>query len=689
MVVIPSLSRNLVVSRKVGGVALVTTLAVFLVVPPAFAGSKHRVRLDSSLVPLDTALQSNDLATAQSLAASVYQQAANVLVPADPTIIIDPAVVTTQTVALGQCKTAYEIAGCFYRHADLADAKQWATTATAVDSLSDPYARRAMVLLGNIAYAMDQDGLAATNFLSVIVRPNLYLEQASAYAGLLDVLMYQKQDDQVVQWVQNGQAQFAGGGDLQLAFLHDAAQALKRRNHPLWRQLDQQIVDLFPTNTPSRLQALRELASNARKFERWAEAETNYAALCALPLPTAPEAVDTWFLLAECQAKQGEDVTATLRNLTAVCDGFTDTEDCDYGTYRLGKFYEQQGRNALASATYAALASGGSVSTWAGAALHELGALTEKQGDLPGALQLYLEYPQRFPQNEGFVVESYSSALNVAAALGDTNSANFVYGAITNNMAAIQDYNVMLNLGRYFLLQNNKPLARSFLERGLTLAQRALTSTTDPAQRALIQFRILRRMTDFGQYQRMLDYLGANAAEFPGPSADPNSDDNHLQCYAYQAIALHWSGDAPGAEALFTGLLDRAQGNAELEGKFGEDLAHLYEQQSSDNPAAFQLFEWVARKYPSHQWANFGRLELAVQAFNSGSFTNALKLTDDITNGLPQTSKMAWIQKTYWGAVYLRGCCLQAQGQTQDGAALKQLAASQCPALTIQTRLRL
>jgi hypothetical protein len=176
---------------------LVVVLALCVCIRPAFAHAKHRVRLDSSLVPLDTALQSNDIATAQAVASSIYQQAASALAATstDATVIIDTAVVTTQSVALAQCKTAYEIAACFYRHADLADAKQWATTATAADSLSDPYARRAMVLLGNIAMAMDQNDAAATNFLGVIILPNLYVEQASAYAGLLNVLMMQHEDE--------------------------------------------------------------------------------------------------------------------------------------------------------------------------------------------------------------------------------------------------------------------------------------------------------------------------------------------------------------------------------------------------------------------------------------------------------------------------------------------------------------
>jgi hypothetical protein len=686
MTVIPSLLALSVVERSKHLCRLVVVvLALCVCIPPAFARSKHKVSLDISLVPLDAALQSNDLATAQALASSLYQQAANVLVPTDPTIIIDPAVITTQTVALVHCKTAYAIAACFYRHADLPNAKQWATTATAADTLTDPYARRATVLLGNIAYAMDQDGPAVTNFLSVIVLPNLYIEQASAYAGLLNLLLSQKQDDQAAQWVRTGQAQFAGAGDLQLAFLHDAAQALKQRNHPLWRELDQQIVDLFPTNMTSRLQALRELASNARKFERWAEAETNYAALCAAPLLTARETVDTWFLLAECQAQQGEDVTTTLTNLTAVCAGFADIEDCDYGTYRLGKFYEAHGHTDLASATYEALASGSSVSTWAGAALHELGVLKEKQGDLSGALQLYLQYPQRFPQGGHFVTQCYADALNVADSLGDTNAANLAYRAIAHNSAAIQDYNVTLNLCRHFKLQGNQQLAHAFLESGLSLAQQALASTSDPAQRALIHFRVLRRVNDLQQYQRILDYLAANAAEFPGLTADTNSFGYHLQCYGYQAIALYRSGNQQDGLALLAELLDRAHGNADLEAKFGENLASL--SRSIDAAAADQLFVWVSQKFPSHPWASFGRLELAIHAFNAKDFAGAMKLANDIINALPEKTQTPWIQKTYWSAVYLRGCCLQTQGQSQDGAALKQLATSKYPALTIQKRL--
>jgi outer membrane protein assembly factor BamD (BamD/ComL family) len=103
---------------------------------------------------------------------------------------------------------------------------------------------------------------------------------------------------------------------------------------------------------------------------------------------------------------------------------------------------------------------------------------------------------------------------------------------------------------------------------------------------------------------------------------------------------------------------------------------------------AAQLFEAAAQKYPTYSWSNIGRLELAVQKFNAGDFAGAKKLADDITNTLPEKSKMTWIREIYWGAVYMRGSCLQAQGQTQPAAVLKQLAMSKFPDLNIQRRLR-
>ena len=78
---------------------------------------------------------------------------------------------------------------------------------------------------------------------------------------------------------------------------------------------------------------------------------------------------------------------------------------------------------------------------------------------------------------------------------------------------------------------------------------------------------------------------------------------------------------------------------------------------------------------------------MAIRRFNAGDFAAAKRLADDITNTMPENSKMAWIHRVYWSAVYLRGRCLQAQGDVSGGNSLKQLALNKAPRLNIQQRL--
>jgi tetratricopeptide (TPR) repeat protein len=687
MVVIPSMSKF----TPFYGASLCRSAAVILAVClcscPAFARSRNRSGAYQNIAgidQLDAALKSNDVESAQAMAAAMYQQATNAvaLTSTNPTVIIDP-VMAAQSLEFTRAKTAFDIAACFYRHAELDVAKQWATTTTTGGTLSEQYVRLATVLLGNIATAMDNNDEAVADFTSVISLAGQYHEQPAAYAGLLEILMLQNHNDLVEQWVQRGQTQFAGADNLKLDFLKKASVALKRRNHPLWRQLDQQIVGLSSTSAGSKLQALRELASNARKFGRWAEAETNYAAICALPATSAQDTVDSYLFLAECQAKQGEDITATLQSLTTKSTMFTKSEDREYATYRAAKFYDGQGNLGSAAASYKLVASGSSTSSWAAAAFHQLGALKEQQGDLQGALQLYMQYPQRFPQDQKFAIRSYGNALNVAMALGDTNTAGQIVGTITNNAAAIQDYNTQLHLAFYFHKRGKDQLAVGFLEGGLRLAQQTLRLTPDIHQRSLIHYQILRRMNDFAWYQRMLDYFTAHASDLA--NADSSPDDYQLQCRCYKAMAVVSTGHRQQGLDELHELLDQAQANPELEAKFAEILA-IYYNTPTERATALELFEWAAQKYPAHPWVNIGRLDLAIQRFNAGDYTAAQKLTDDITNALSENAKMSWIRATYWGAVYLRGCCVQAKGG--DGTGLKQLALSKVPGLRIQNRLR-
>ncbi len=63
-------------------------------------------------------------------------------------------------------------------------------------------------------------------------------------------------------------------------------------------------------------------------------------------------------------------------------------------------------------------------------------------------------------------------------------------------------------------------------------------------------------------------------------------------------------------------------------------------------------------------------------------------MTEDITNALKEDDKMVWLRRLYWEAVYLRGCCLQAAGNTGEGERLKQAALGKAPEMQLQNRLR-
>ncbi len=661
------------------GNGILAATLLCLICSASFARSKNRTPLDQSIVPLETALKANDLEAAQLAATLIYQQATNTLAlqSSDPTVIVDPVMVA-QAVEFSRTKAAFDIARCFYNHAELDIAKRWATTTTTSGTLGQQYVRLATVLLGNIASAMDKNDEAAAHFTSVINLPTHCREQPLAYAGLLEVLMLDKQDDLVAQWVEHGRTQFAGS-DFELDFLQQGSATLKRRNNPLWRDLDRQIVALSSSSAGSKLSALRQLASNARKFGRWGEAETNYAAICALAIGSPQDTVDMHLFLAAMQAKQSKDFTPALTRLGNKSKDFSESTEKEYAAYRIGKFYEEQDNLDLAAKQYEALCSGSSTSTWAAASLHQLAGIKAKQGDLQTALQLYQQYPERFTQNVRLGLQSYASALNVAMTLGKTNVADQIVATITSRASLLEDYNAQLHLAFYFWKRGNKELMRQFLERGLSQVPRALATALGSRERYLVHFNVLKHLSYFGPPQRTLDWFSAHPVDLP---YDPTTTDVlGLQCYAYKAFALTALGKTPDAMALMRQLLDQVNGNPELEIKFSEDLGLLYEW-SGDNASAAPFFEAIALKYPSHPWASLGRLTLAVQKFNAGDFGESIKICDDITSHLPENSKLRLIRSTYWSAVYVKGCALQAQGT--DGSALKQAALRKVPDLSIQ-----
>jgi tetratricopeptide (TPR) repeat protein len=398
------------------------------------------------------------------------------------------------------------------------------------------------------------------------------------------------------------------------------------------------------------------------------------AAICAQLIKSTVDTVNMHLFLAESQAKQGKDYSATLQELQTKATEFRTQEQKDYARYRIAKFYESQGQPDQAAARYQQLVTY-SASMWSAAALTMLGKLAEKQGNLQRALQLYLEYPQRFPEKPRLVLQSYASALNAAEKLGDTEATDQILAAIAERSAAVQDYNVHLNLAFNYRKKGQHDLAKRFLESGVALAAQELARTSAPEKRYKIHFHVLRRLSDVGAPQQVLDYFAAHSDDFGAPEA--KESEAVYSCMYFKAVALHGSGRKKEGMQEFELLLRRIEGQPKLEAIIGS-VYGLFLLGAKEQEADALLAE-IAERFPTHPWANIGRLELAIRNFQRGDISNALSLVEAIIATSSGSAKMQWEQTLYWSAVYGRGLCLKAQGKYLDGEKLMQEASQQIP----------
>jgi tetratricopeptide (TPR) repeat protein len=644
---------------------------------------KSRKPINQAVRQLDELLAGGDLESAHTLATTICDQLTCLPAPASSAwgVTVQPECVA-RTNCLLHHKAACRIAETYYKHAELELSKQWAECCDL--TVNDLFTRRARVLLGHIAMAMDRDDEAIAHYTEVITRKNLYREQPAAYAGLLELLQITHQDDLVEQWVRHGQHKFRKAGGLQRRFLWSVSRVLRRRNHPLWREINQQIVELTPAGKKWRFKAQRELASDARKFGRYDEAEQRYSEICNQNLKSTRECVNTHLFLAECQAKQGKNPEASIQQLVAKSQNFRTQAQKDYATYRIAKFHEQQGNHEKAASEFWLLASDSS-GKWSGAALTMLAKLAEKQGDLQRALDLYLQYPQRFPGRERLVLQAYAGGLTVASKLGDNGAVEQIATAIENRASNLTDYNTHLNLAFHYFKNREYGLARRFLERGIVLAEQTLAITAQPAERCEIHFHVLRRLADFQEFERAVAYFQANTDDvFAVATAGASAA---CACICVAAMALNAVGQQEEAKRYLEWLLQQIAGNPTLEPVIQETLG-LVMMQSRDTHVAPVLFETVAEQYPAHPWVNIGRLRMAIDKCIIRDWVGALRLADEIIATCQPNAKMAWVYNTHWSGVYIRGHCLKALGDPTAGELLMREAVDHAPGMGVDRELR-
>jgi tetratricopeptide (TPR) repeat protein len=645
---------------------------------------KSRKPINQGIGQLTQLLKRGDLDAAQTSAADIYQRLTIIPAPSASLfsgVTVDPVLVARTNQFLRH-KAACKIAKTFYNHAELDLAKQWAETCDF--TVNDQYTRRARVLLADIATAMDKDDDAIALYTGIINEKNQRREQPAAYAGLLELLQLSHQDDQIEPWVRHGQHKFRKAGGLQQRFLWAASRVLRRRNHPLWHEINAQIVEKTADGAKWKLKAQRELASNARKFGRYDEAETHYAAICAQPMKSTVDTVNMHLFLAESQAKQNKDYAATLQELSNKAATFRRQDQKDYAAYRTAKFYQSHGREDVAASQFSALAFGFTNTTWCAAALNQSAKLAEKSGDSRRALQLYLQYPQRFPDDQRLAMQAYAGALNVAVSLGDVEAIEQVSRAIKINSENISDYNTLLNLALFYKNRGQEVRAREFLEKSLLLAQRQLTATRDQNQKVKIHFHVTRRHVDFHQWQEAVTHLETHRNDLVESLSVKK--EFLYGCYYYKALALQALRRHQEAKELCEEIVQKVSEDPKLGGDFVNLLGNATWFVGGFREAK-PIFEWLDEKWPSHSMTNAARVQLATESFKQRKYDEALALADKAIAACSENSKMVGIQRIFWEATYLRGRCLIALGSSNEGVPLVERAMNSGKATIMKFRL--
>lgn len=240
------------------------------------------------------------------------------------------------------------------------------------------------------------------------------------------------------------------------------------------------------------------------------------------------------------------------------------------------------------------------------------------------------------------------------AALGDA-AAQLAAAA-----AGIQDYELLLDLARQ-LTQSPAAVAHyaeTLFARGESLALERFSTAERPEVAIEVLFKLSRRQADFGRYAAIVE--GWNRLSTHQRDWLWNRGSTFWEYLGLVATAFRASGNLAGADALCASYLDDAatppHGLAEL----GIPLANsfLFRRRREE---AFEWFEWLISKAPSHALCAYAHYWLALRAGKAGqpveSHLTALALS------LGSSTGMAWMRS------------LDAKRRFLEGASIAQVAA--------------
>jgi len=138
---------------------------------------------------------------------------------------------------------------------------------------------------------------------------------------------------------------------------------------------------------------------------------------------------------------------------------------------------------------------------------------------LQGALQIYLQYPQRYPQNPSLRDPVLCERTETwPEALGDSNSGQPRVRRITITRRQFRITSWCSTYAATLCCRATPHLGGAFSgKRGLSLARQMLAQHNGSGSARADRVRVLRRLCDFDQHQRTLDYSPRMPPTFQDP----------------------------------------------------------------------------------------------------------------------------------------------------------------------------
>lgn len=410
-----------------------------------------------------------------------------------------------------------------------------------------------------------------------------------------------------------------------------------------------------------RIGALDKLIGMALEQKQWAKVEAYCLRVLSLADCPSNRYLENSLVLMTALAMQEKDISVVLESLLNYTQKKGNSKD-GYSTYRIAKELEKLGRKDKAKSLYNGILKKGWKEEWAGRSAFQMVDLYVQNGQIQEAADLLADFIiyQEKGDNRKEAVRGITKLLEIPDIENIQNPAQLIH-AMEDNLAAIQDPDLLLNLAA--LLSNRKMTgqARKCVDMALTLANTTLENLT-PQERIAQETLICRRLYELGDFNTLMVRIDAISSEiFNDPLVKL---EEYAELKFYHGFALWSSGHEEEAAAGFEHILGLLAGNKDFYPNIAVNIAILYREANEEKYQ--DLIESAILLSPSSFGASLGRIWLGIDALLANDLDAADACAQAILANSSPSSEIEWTRDLYWNGLFLEGYVLAAR-QAVDG----------------------